>query len=199
MAVRLDVVVTGSAERTVPQRSTLNRIILPGVEVIRAGQVEPLLNIRPALSSAGVQWQGVALEDYTIPACLITRHEHLEHFLHLVLRGSVKYEVSTRGQTPPFTARPGTTFILPRGTVDELRWAGRTHRLAVAIHPQLLTNALDETVHETDIELTEHWALVDRHITALLLEMATHLEGSSPAGQIYGESLANALAVYLLK
>jgi AraC family transcriptional regulator len=82
--------------------------------------------------------------------------------------------------------------------VDEVNWTGPTQRLALAIHPRLLTNALDETAHETDIELTEHWNLIDRHISALLLEMSADLEDSSPAGTIYGESLANALAVYLL-
>jgi AraC family transcriptional regulator len=71
--------------------------------------------------------------------------------------------------------------------------------MAVAIQPRLLINALDEAAHETDIELTEHWDLIDRHISALLLEMTADLDDGSPAGKIYGESLANTLAVYLLK
>jgi AraC family transcriptional regulator len=57
---------------------------------------------------------------------------------------------------------------------------------------------LDETAHAEDVELTEHWNLIDRHLSALLLEMAADLEDGSPAGSIYGESLANSLAVYLL-
>jgi AraC family transcriptional regulator len=69
----------------------------------------------------------------------------------------------------------------------------------MAIHPHLLTKVLDETAHETDVELTEHWDLTDRHISALLQEMTADLAEGSPAGTIYGESLANALAVYLLK
>lgn len=80
-----------------------------------------------------------------------------------------------------------------------MNWAGPTKRTAVAIHPRLLTDALDETAHETDIQLTEHWDLIDRHISALLLEMSADLDDGSPAGTIYGESLANALAVYLLQ
>ena len=146
-----------------------------------------------------MQWGGIALENYTTPAVFISRHEHPEHFLHVVSRGTVKYEVNTRGRNLRFTSRPGTIFLLPRGTVDEVNWAGPTHRMAVAIHPRLLTNALDETTHESDIELKEHWDLIDPHISALLQEMAADLEEGSPAGTIYGESLANALAVYLLK
>jgi len=82
--------------------------------------------------------------------------------------------------------------------VDELTWGGPTRRIAVAIHPRLLVSALDETAHENDIELTEHWNLMDPQITAVLLAMTTDLKEGSPAGRLYGEALANALAVYLL-
>ena len=169
--------------------------ILSGVEVVREGRVEPFLHAHPTLSSSSVRWAGLAVEDYSIPACVIPRHEHLANFLHVVLHGSVEYQVLTRGKVLDFRANPGTTFILPQGTVDELRWKGPTHRIAVAIHPSLL----DETAHERNIELIEHWNLTDRNIMAVLLAMTTDLDAGSPAGQLYGESLANALAVYLLK
>ncbi|MGB5180724.1 MAG: AraC family transcriptional regulator [Xanthobacteraceae bacterium] len=182
-----------------PRRHTaVDPPILSGVEVIRKGRVEPLLHAHPSLSSSSVRWAGVAVEDYSMPACVIPRHEHLENFLHVVLRGSVKYEVLTRGKVLEFLASPGTTFILPQGTIDELRWKGPTHRIAVAIHPNLLVNALDETARERSIELTEHWNLTDPNIMALLLAMRTDLDSGSPAGRLYGESLANTLAVYLL-
>ena len=189
-----------SAEGSCLGPSTLHRLTVPVVvDVVREGRVEPFLDTPPTKSSAPVQWGGIALENYTVPAVFIPRHQHPEHFLHVVLSGAVKYEVNTRGRRFRFTSRPGTIFLLPRGTVDEVNWAGPTKRTAVAIHPQLLTCALDETAHETDIQLTEHWDLIDRHIAALLLEMTADLDDGSPAGTIYGESLANALAVYLLK
>ena len=74
------------------------------------------------------------MENYTTPAVFIPRHEHLEHFLQVALSRAVKYEVSTKGRNLRFTSRPGTIFLLPRGTVDEVNWAGPTHRIAVAIH-----------------------------------------------------------------
>ena len=176
----------------------ISRIIVPGVGVVRDGREEPFLATRPTLSSVPVEWGGIALENYTVPAVLIRRHEHPEHFLHLVLRGNVEYQIRTRGRDLRFTSRPGTLFLLPRGTVDEINWGGSTQRIAVAVHPRLLTNALDETAHADDVELTEHWNLIDRHLSALLLEMTADLEDDSPAGRLYGESLANSLAVYLL-
>jgi len=169
------------------------------VSVWREGRIEPFLHTHPKLSSAGAHWSGVVLEEHTVPACVIPRHEHVESFLHVVLTGSVKYEVLTRGQTLEFGATPGTIFVLPRGTIDEIRWGGPTHRIAAALHPRLLANALDETAHECEIELTEHWNLTDPNIMAVLLAMRRDLETGSPAGKMYGEALANALAIYLLK
>ena len=188
-----------SAEGAPARPPTFGRHIVPVVDVVREGRVEPFLDSRPTRSSAPVQWAGIALENYAVPAVFIPRHQHPEHFLHVVLSGAVKYEVNTSGRSLRFTSRPGTIFLLPRGTVDEVNWEGPTQRVAVAIHPSLLTSALDETAHQTDIELTERWDLIDRHISALLMEMTADLDDSSPAGKIYGESLANALAVYLVK
>ena len=173
--------------------------VLSGVEVVRRGRVEPFLHSHPSLSSSSVRWAGVAVEDHSVPACVIHQHEHLENFVHVVVRGSVKYEVLTRGKVLDFHASPGTTFVLPQGTIDELRWKGETHRIAVAIHPNLLASALDETAHERSIELVENWNLTDPNIMAVLLAMTSDLNSGSPAGRLYGESLANALAVYLLK
>jgi AraC family transcriptional regulator len=178
--------------------STAKRITVPGVTVVREGCAEPLWDALPTLSSTSIQWQGRALECYTTPRVLVSRHEHPEHFMHMVLRGTAKYEATTGGRNLRFTSHPGQVFLLPRGTVDEINWFGGAERLAVAIHPCLLTNALEETAHEVDIELMERWGLNDPHISALLSEMQSDLVESSPAGIIYGESLANALAVYLL-
>lgn len=176
-----------------------DRLAIPAVNVVREGRIEPFLDCCPTRTSVPVHWGGIALEKYTVPAVFIPRHEHPENFLHVVLSGAVKYEVNTGGRNLRFTSCPGTIFLLPRGTVDEVNWTGPTQRVIVNIRTSLLTHALEETAHQTDIELTERWNLVDRHISALLAEMMADLEDKSPAGTIYGESLANALVVYLLK
>jgi len=182
-----------------PPRAPTDRPFVPGIEVVRAGRVEAFLRTRPALSSAAIQWGGLAVEDYHTPACVIPHHEHVHDFLHVVLSGTVPYEVLTAGKSLRYVAQPGTTFVLPRGTVDELHWSGPTHRIAVALHPSLLLGAIDETIGQNHVELTEHWNATDPHIMSVLLALTTDLDEGSPAGRLYGESLANALAVYLLR
>src|SRR4051812_45269699 len=100
-------------------RSAGCRIALPRIEVLREGRVEPLLEVQPRLSS--VQWNGLAVEEHSIPGCVVPRHEHIDDFLLVVLDGGARYEVLTRGRTFRFDAGPGATFILPRGTIDEKR------------------------------------------------------------------------------
>lgn len=179
--------------------STFGPLTIPAVNVVRQGRIQPFLDCCPTKSSAPAYWGGIALEKYTVPAVFISRHEHPDNFLHVVLNGTVKYEVNTRGRSLRFTSRPGTIFLLPRGTVDEVNWTGPTQRVIVNIRTSLLTHALEKTAHQNEVELTEHWDLMDRHISALLLEMMADLDDDSPTGSIYGESLANALAVYLIK
>lgn len=169
-----------------------------GIEVVRRGRLEPFLGTAPTRSSTRAEWTGIVLEDHAQPACVIAQHEHREHFLHFLLEGEVDYEVRTRGRTLRYRGRPGTAFLLPRGTVDELTWKGPTRRLAVAIHSDLLTRSLDDAHGLDDIELSEHWNLDDPHIAAVLRAMVLDLEAGSPAGRLYGESLASSLAVYLL-
>ena len=173
--------------------------VLSGIEVRRDGHNVPFLHVHPAISSADMRWSGIALEQYSTPACLISRHEHLEHFVHVVRSGSCNYQVNTGGKTRKFAANPGTIFVLPQGTVDDSIWNGPVLRIAVSIRPDLLLNALEETAAARNIELIEQWNLTDRNILSLLLAMTTDLDEGSPAGRLYGDSLANALAVYLLK
>jgi AraC family transcriptional regulator len=83
--------------------------------------------------------------------------------------------------------------------MHEVNWLQEAQHVVLALKPCLLSNALEETVQESNIELREHWDLNDRHISTLLMAMRADLEDGSPAGPLYGDSLANSLALYLLK
>ncbi|MET0231114.1 MAG: AraC family transcriptional regulator [Rhodanobacteraceae bacterium] len=168
-----------------------------GIEVVRKGRVEPFA-AAAARRSSGDTWAGVVLEEHATPACVIPQHEHREHFLHVLMQGHGDYEVKTGGTTRRFHGRPGTMFVLPRGTVDELRWDAPTRRVAIAIQPGLFARALESAADRADIELTEHWNLDDPHLVAVVRAMALDVEAGSPAGRLYGQSLASALAVYLM-
>ena len=150
------------------------------------------------LSGSAARWRQVAVDEDAPPACLVERHEHPGAFLHFVLTGPVGSEVGTRAWSKRFEAIPGTTFILPRKAVDAIRWEGPTRRLVVSIGSDLLEGSAKPLTGCADIEFVERWALVDPHVAAILQAMRADRSDDSPAGRLYGESLATALAVYLV-
>jgi len=145
-----------------PHRAfTFARLVVPAVNVVREDGLSHFWTAA-VKSSVPAHWGGITLEKYAVPAVFIPRHEHPENFLHVVMNGAVKYEVNTRGRNLRFI-RVRHNLLLPRGTVDEVNWTGPTQRTAVEIHTNLLTHALEETAHQTEIELTEHWIYRPAH------------------------------------
>jgi AraC family transcriptional regulator len=172
---------------------------VPGVEVVRNGRTTRLLSTPAVLSSEAVQWHGLALEVLRVPPGLIPDHEHPTHAVHLITNGPVRAELVTSDRTLSGPLAPGTIMLVPRGTRDRFLAEDPIATVSVALHPQLLTQALDATAQRDDIELTPQWNLSDRHIASVLLALRVDLEGGSPAGRLYGESLGTALAVYLAR
>jgi hypothetical protein len=101
-ATRVDV--PHLAEGSRGRSPAVNRHVVPGIDVLRGGRAEPFLDRQPRLCSSPAQWRGIALETYAVHALFIPRHEHTNAFVHLVLSGSVKYEVSTKGRDLRFTS-----------------------------------------------------------------------------------------------
>jgi hypothetical protein len=75
-----------------------------------------------------------------------------------------------------------------------VNWSG----LALEVQARLLVLALDKTTHESDIELTEHWDLMDPQIMAVLHAMTTDLNESLPAGRLYRDALGTLRRRHLL-
>lgn len=173
---------------------------VPGVEVMRDGRFIRPIPALSTLNSKGSKWWGVALESFcNVPGCNIPEHEHPNHFLNLLTGGTTRARWRSDGQTRTAVNDPGTIYLLPRGTRDSLSWSDASSRIVVVLEPDFLAKSLDETAHLPDVELKPHWELHDRHIASLMLALHADLEDGSPAGPMYGESLANALAVYLIR
>jgi AraC family transcriptional regulator len=173
-------------------------VVARGIEVGRQGSREPLDPTGYVQPTFDPGWSGVVLETFHVSGHLIPRHEHLENFVQVVVQGNVGYEVRTKGRTHRFQAGPGQTFIVPAGTVDEIHWFGKSERIAAAVHPSLLGKALGDPGGRA-IDLPEHWDIKDQHVLAVLLALRADRDAGCPAGKLYGESLGNALAIYLAK
>ena len=176
--------------------------VLPvhGVEVLSDGRfISPIPTVS-TLTSEHAGWDGVALEYHcNVPGCDIAEHEHPTHLLNLLVGEPVRAEWTTEGRCRSAINEPGTIYLLPRGTRDKVAWMHQSSRVLLAIDSKFLAQSVEETAHHEDVALTPDWELKDRHIAALMMALHADLEDGQPAGPLYGEMLAAALAAYLVK
>src|SRR3569833_957673 len=153
-----------------------------------------------ALCSEHAGWDGIAMESFSnVPPVSIPEHEHPTHFIILLTEGSVTAQWTMGGRTRTAENTPGTIYLLPAGSRDRLTWSRPSTRIVLVMEPRFLARSLEETAHLDDVELNIHWNLRDRHIQSLKLALHADLQDGSPAGPLYGEALAVALAHYLIR
>lgn len=176
--------------------------VLPvkAVEIMRNGCPLCPFPTLSTLCSEHVGWDGIAMESFTdVPAVAIPDHEHPTHFINLLTHGNITAQWTVGGKTRTAENNPGTIYLLPAGTRDRLTWSGPSTRIVLVMEPRFLARSLEGTAHLDDVELITHWNLRDRHIQSLILALHADLEDGSPAGPLYGESLAVSLGHYLIR
>jgi AraC family transcriptional regulator len=175
---------------------SLRTLNVPAVEVVRSGRTSALFPLSPQVSSSTAEWDGMAFEMSRIAPCVIPDHEHPTHLVHLVAEGTARTTAIVGGRTFSDPCPPGMVMLVPRGTRDRTAFHAPVTLVSLALHPQLLTRAVES---ERAIELRFEWRLADRQIAAVLSALHADLQGGSPAGRLFGESLGVALAVYLAR
>ena len=148
---------------------------VPGIEVVRNGRTIPLLPAPAVLSSRAVQWDGMALEVLHIPPAEIADHEHATHAVHLITNASVRAALVAGDGIHAGSLEPHTIMLMPRGSRHRFLAEGPIATVSVALHPELLSRALDEATPSAAIELTPQWNLTDPHVTSMLLALRADL------------------------
>lgn len=178
---------------------------VPGIEVVRDGRTIPLLPTPAAFSSPAVHWDGMALEVLHVSPGVIPDHEHATHAVHLITNGPVRPALIARPGVysgplgPQGPLGPHTIVLMPRGSRHRLLTEDPIATVSVALDPHFVSRALEATAAGAAIELTPRRNLTDPHVTSMLLALCADLEGGSPAGRLYGESLGTALSVGLAR
>jgi AraC family transcriptional regulator len=165
------------------------------------GQLRPVHPTAPLIASTGAPWHDVLkLEQYQIPAREVPESCPRDHLLALRLGplGTVEYRIAGEGARRQVVV-PGHLHLISHGT--PLWW--RSHQAAtivfLALEPRFVAAVAHPCVHADHITFTNCCAFRDPAITHLLLALRAELQEGCPAGRLYGESLATALAVHLLR
>jgi AraC family transcriptional regulator len=153
----------------------------------------------PLVSERKATWGGISLGHYRFRAGELPEHSHDRHLVLLALTSACEGEIRTASG---FRARPSTrggVCVVPSGLPFEGRFEGDAELLAVYLDPSLVLRAASEGGARGRVEVVEQTSPRDPVVSGVGLALLAELESDAPGARLYAESLANVLAVHLLR
>lgn len=150
-------------------------------------------------SSADAGWRGITIELHRIPSQEMPEHYVEGHRLAINLRQSVQYEWKDGSRWRQTILKPGDFCLQTHGEINFPRWRGNFEFLAIALAPEFVSQAFQDTGVSEHVVFQERRGEFDATIANFTHRFKAELELKSNYGVLYGESLALAFALYLIE
>lgn len=157
-----------------------------------------------AASSDKLDWPGIKAHRVRPRPGHCTGPAGDDHVLSLQLSGTSRVErrlLCDGARAMQALAEPGSIHLTPAGCGSEWRGSGDAEILDVSLRREFFSRvALESFGHESaGAKLTPQLGIRDPLIEQVGGHLLNELENPGPGGQLYVESLANTLAVHLLR
>lgn len=156
----------------------------------------------PILSSQNQGWENILVEQFQHPSGEGRTHYSDEHMICLSLASRpVRLLQIKGGKTHAGLYGKGDVSITPAKTPFFARWDGDDHYLQIRIASRFIQNVARETLAKNpdQVELRLEFRARDPQIEAIGTMLLAELKQENLGGRLYIESLANVLAVHLLR
>lgn len=145
-------------------------------------------------------WEGIKLEHYRLPVGELAEHRHREHVVMIAMNDGCRGEIQTAsGFRVGGTQNSGNICVMPSGLAHTARLEDPCEQLALYLDPSLVRRAASESLKSGNFEVAERCARSDSVISSIGMALLGELESTGLSGRLYAESLANVLAVHLLR
>ncbi|MBW4689018.1 MAG: AraC family transcriptional regulator [Komarekiella atlantica HA4396-MV6] len=155
----------------------------------------------PALSSQSRAWNGILVEYYHHIANELIAPRLAQHLI--TLNCGKPYHLIQRfdGHIFEKQVQPGNLILTPAGQPTEWTWDSEVDVLHLLLEPELINKVVTEVfeVNSVQIEILNSFATPDPRIQQIGQLLLAELESEQLGNRFYGESLANALAVHLIR
>ncbi|MBW4451641.1 MAG: AraC family transcriptional regulator [Nostoc indistinguendum CM1-VF10] len=170
--------------------------------ITKEDEVFPLFPRLPILTSLQAGWQGASFTYMCQPA-----YEFPEvctpswHSLIIFTHGArvIHAERKMDGRKHRDAVVGGDIIITPVNVGHQANWDAEGHFILLAIKPQILAYAVDETADTQQIQLVPHFATPDPLIYQIGLALKGILENNPLGSRLYAETMVNALSVHLME
>lgn len=153
----------------------------------------------PVLSSAQSPWQGIRVEHFKGGPVNVEEEAPLWHHIIVQLEEPSAFEWREGTRSGRTYVPPWNVGIFPALHPVTLRNRDTRDFLCLAIEPEFLRRAAHDISHLDELQLAYRPINEDPLIRGLALALKGELEAGCPGGRWYGESLASALAVHLVR
>jgi len=159
----------------------------------------PLLGAEEKESLGEQPWKDVLLERHFVQPSEIPEHEHPDLVLHLQLTGNDDFEWWSGNGNAVARTEPGSLILIPAGTRDRLRWAGRSERLILSVDQQSLPSFAEDIDPRWIPEFRADWSLRDQGLKQIVMEMGEQARSHWALGRLYADLLTMGLKTRLIQ
>jgi AraC family transcriptional regulator len=157
----------------------------------RASAVEPFRRKRA--------WESLRVEHARAPSCSYVDLQYAEHEIVLLLGSSMYGRLaSASGMTHEGPASAGKGYIFPANRRHSVEGEGDVEWLSIWIDPSIVERAAHEA-RASRVAIRESWVDRDPTIWQVGMTLRDEIEVGGPADRLLAESLANVLAVHLVR
>jgi AraC family transcriptional regulator len=156
----------------------------------------------PILSSQNQGWENILVEQFQHPSGEGITHYSDEHAICLSLASRpVRFLQIKGGKTHTSLYGKGDISITPAQMPFFARWDGDDHYLQIRISSRFIQSVAREAlaINPDRLELLPEFRTRDPHIESIGMLLLSELQQENLGGRLYIESLANVLAVHLLR
>jgi AraC family transcriptional regulator len=156
----------------------------------------------PLVSSANSLWEGFALEQYYTPP-VAEFPDNIKFSGHLIAMNRCRepvrffYRDSSDRLERKVLIPDGGLGLCSSQPIIRARQIGASMTFPLFIENTMMTRVCEESKGGRQVELIQRNGVVDHTLQNLLSAMAADLKAGCPAGRIFGESLATAIAAYV--
>jgi len=163
-------------------------------------QTSQLDQTSPVVLKRRAEWPGIRLEHYRLRGGDLPEHCYREHVAMISLSHVFRSELRTAsGKRMSGALTRGSVCVLPSGSTHSASLEGNSEHLVLFLDPSLMQRVAYESNLNDNFEVMERCTRSDNVISSVGMALLGELDSEGLSGRLYAESLANVLAVHLLR